>query len=109
LRRFALSFGLKVGAGDAAQIAGQLLHLDQPIDLGMDQRIVADVIELSLHLLAIVRRHQRELLVQLAERRQDAFVEFADDVGVQDDLPARLERDGDELVFVAQLLDDLQA
>ena len=49
----------------------------------MDQRVVADVIELRLHLLPIVRRHQRELLVQPGQGVQDAFVQLVDHVRVQ--------------------------
>ena len=41
--------------------------LEQPVDGGVDQGVVADVVELRLHLLPVVRGHQRELLVQPAE------------------------------------------
>ena len=54
----------------------------------MNQRIVADVIELGLHLLPIVRGHEREFVVHLAEHSKDALVEFADHVAVEDDLLA---------------------
>ncbi len=55
----------------------------------MNQGVVADVIELRLHLLPIVRGHQRELLVQSIQRRQDAFLQLVDHVLVQQQPPGR--------------------
>ena len=42
---------------------------EQPIDRRVNEGIIADVIELRLHFLPIVRGHQRELLVQSIQRR----------------------------------------
>ena len=62
-RRYALmAFG---GAGGlhAAQIADQPFTLNQALDCRVDQGVVADVIELRLHLLPVMRRQKRKLLM----------------------------------------------
>ena len=66
LRRLTLSFGLK-SARAIRRGRRPSPSCDQPVHGGADQGVIADVIELRLHLLPVVRGHQRELLVQPAD------------------------------------------
>src|SRR6516165_6591703 len=59
LAQAAAQLRLEVGPADPPQIAHQLLARDQSIDRRVDQGVVADVVELRLHLLAVVRGHER--------------------------------------------------
>ena len=108
MRRLALSFGLKSAGAIRRRSPTSVSSAEQPIDRGVDQGIVADVIELRLHFLPIVRGHQRKLLVQPAQRRQDALVQLLDHVGVQQQPPRRADRHFDQFASLLQLGDQLR-
>src|SRR5438094_883209 len=58
---------LEVDPRQPPGVADQFLPRQEPVHGGVDEVLVADVVELGLHLLAVVRGHERVLLVQPGE------------------------------------------
>src|SRR5579885_1955633 len=83
LAEVAAQLGLEVGPTDATQVADQLFPANQPINGGMHQPLVANVIQLRLYLLSVVGGHEGELLMQPVQCSQQTAFQLMDHVLVQ--------------------------
>ena len=80
--------------------------LNEPIHRGLNEAVVANVVELRLNFLPVVRRHKRKLFVQPGQGVKDAFIQFLHHVGVQQQPARGANADLHEGALDLQSLDD---